>query len=181
MANLYTIGPFHTDGGQVPALHHLSPMRSNGIIDENDKFAIILKKYPKWNKYLQAINYNGLFSRAWAYLKQQTSGVIQNNGKVFQPCLFATAPFAINLTNILKVVTIGPEDWGQIRTQNVHDDPPPVAQKTWLMQFGLMHRFVAEGKGEILYMAPKDSGNVFIPILSDGTPLYIKMKWLTAT
>jgi hypothetical protein len=62
---------------------------------------------------------------------------------------------------------------------DVHDDPPPTYQKLWLMQYGLMHRYVAEGRGEVLYMAPKDKGEVYVPIISDGTPLYVNMKWLT--
>ena len=176
---IYNVTPFPTEGGQVPALHHLSPMRSNGTIVESDKLAIILSKYPKWNKYLKAINNNGLGSRAWAFLKQQTSGVIQNNGKVFQPCVFATAPFALNYASIQKTVTIGADTWGQVRCMDVHDDPPPTYQKQWLRPFGLIHKYVAEGRGEVLYMAPKDKGEVYVPILSDGTPLYVSMKWLT--
>lgn len=178
MSDLYSIKPFSTDGGQIPALHTLSPMRPNGVINENDKFTIVLKKYPKWNKYLQDINNNGLFSRAWKYLKQQTSGVIQNGGKMFQSCIFATAPFALNYVDILHIINIGSNNYGQVRCMNVHDAPPPVYQRIWLMQYGLMHRYVAEGKDEVLWMAPKDKGEVYVPILSDGTPLYINMSWL---
>jgi hypothetical protein len=181
---VYKIKPFPTNGGQIPALHHLNRnahklawMNMPQLFFKPDKMAI--KISAKFNKYLQTINSKA----AWQYLKQQTSGVIQNNGKVFQPCIFSTADFAPNTIEIVNTFTYKGVEWGQVECDSVNA-PDEV------------HRYVAEGRLKkdkdgnpinayeafdgsfvTLSRAPKASGNVWVPIVSDQ-PMYIEMNKL---
>ena len=192
---LFHILPFDTPGGQIPALHDLKRnahkmafMGRPDLFFKPGKIAIVLSRYPKWLQWLKAVNNKA----AWKYLNQQTSGVIQNNGKIFQPAAFATAPFAADVVNVLSTFTYGPDEWASIRYMDIRSNPPGADQIGMLMAAGLLHRYVAEGKDKpgnsyptdgggfvALYPAPKSNGNVWVPILSNE-PVYINMSCLVA-
>ena len=180
MSDFYNVLPFSYSGsGTVPALHHLSrnshKLSALGFF-KPDKMRIVMTNYPKWAMFCEGINDNGDGSTAWQYLQNLQTGVFAQGYPGFQPCIFATAPFANNIVNVLSQINYHGMVWGKLRTMSVQDDPPQVSERDFLMQYGLVHKFVGEANKEKLSSAPKDSGNVFIPILGDGTDLFIQMS-----
>jgi hypothetical protein len=185
--DLRYIKPFEHNGKQIPALHDLQRNAHKLAIPflpwlffKPDKFRFNLIDYSGWVQKFKAINYNGTGSRAWAYLIQGTSGVFAQGTKKlsFQPCIFATAEFTINRVQVVRTFYYRGTEWAEIKTLNVHDAPPPPSTILDLTSQGLAHRYVAIGKKGQLYPAPKDHGNVYVLILSNGTPLYIETEKL---
>lgn len=181
--DLRKIKPFEHSGKQIPALHDLKrnahKLALLGFF-KPDKFRFNLIDYPNWVTIFKNINQNGAGSRAWAFLIQGTTGVFAQGTKKlsFQPCIFATSENAPNLVQVIRTFKYKGAEWAEIKTLNVHNPPPGVGELLNLLNQGLVHRFVAIGMKGRLYPAPKDHGNVFILIVSNGTPLYIEIDKL---
>jgi hypothetical protein len=173
------IKPFVHSGKQIPALHDLKrnahKLALFGFF-KPDKFRFNMVDYSEWVKSFKGINNNGKASRAWQYLIQGTSGVFAQGTKKlsFQPCIFASGEFAQNVVQVYRIFTYQGVEWAEIKTLNVHGVPPTPDKLTDLLRQGLVHRYVSIGMKGKLYPAPKDHGNVFVYIVSNGTPLYIE-------
>jgi hypothetical protein len=176
MSNFYTVKPLDpfNYSNEVPALHHLYQDTGKKGIFKPDKLQFFLSS--KWMNFVKSINSKAAFQ----YLHQLTSGVFATGTLKFQPCIFATddADNAHNIVNILqKGFYFQGHEYGIVRTMQLSDSVPPTYQLEFLRDYGLVHRYVAQDiKG--LNPAPKADGEVYVPLLSNGTILYMDMTLL---
>jgi hypothetical protein len=187
---LYAILPIDEDAfTSGPALHHLSyndhPLKRFGYFRPG-KYLINMSRWPYWLRYFADLN-GGFLSKAWRYIKIQMAGIFQTQYPVLQSCVFAGETWQGDEIIPNRVwVSPNQKQWkgkwyGEVKTLNTNDPIPPQAairEDLGIITRGTMqsgNTFKDHTKPHRLFFSPHE---IYVPILGDGRPAYIEMKYI---